>query len=43
MNAGNLSGWLADPQTQKPGNQMPTIGLEPDELHAVAAYLERLR
>jgi cytochrome c oxidase subunit 2 len=43
MNRGNLYGWVADPQSQKPGNQMPTIGLEPAELHAVVAYLERLR
>ncbi|MFL6729498.1 MAG: cytochrome c oxidase subunit II [Sphingomicrobium sp.] len=43
MNKGNLYGWIADPQSQKPGSQMPTIGLEPDELHAVVAYLQRLR
>ncbi len=43
MNRGNLYGWVADPQSQKPGNQMPTIGLGPDELHAVVAYLERLK
>lgn len=43
MNRGNLYGWVADPQSQKPGNKMPTIGLAPGELHAVVAYLERLR
>jgi len=43
MSKGNLYGWVADPQSQKPGNQMPTIGLESDELHAVVAYLQRLR
>ena len=43
MNAGNLYGWVADPQSQKPGNQMPTIGLAPNDLHAVVAYLERLK
>jgi cytochrome c oxidase subunit 2 len=43
MNKGNLYGWVADPQSQKPGNKMPTIGLEPNELHAVVAYLETLK
>lgn len=43
MNSGNLYGWVADPQSQKPGNKMPTIGLAPDELHAVVAYLQRLK
>ena len=28
MNRGNLYGWVADPQAQKPGNHMPTIGLD---------------
>ena len=43
MNKGNLYGWIADPQSQKPGNHMPTLGLAADELHAVVAYLERLK
>jgi cytochrome c oxidase subunit 2 len=43
MSKGNLYGWVADPQSIKPGNKMPTIGLEPDELHAVVAYLESLK
>jgi cytochrome c oxidase subunit 2 len=43
MNSGNLYGWVADPQSQKPGNHMPTIPLKPNELHAVVAYLERLK
>jgi cytochrome c oxidase subunit 2 len=43
MNRGNLYGWVADPQSQKPGSKMPTIGLAPDELHAVVAYLQRLQ
>ena len=43
MNRGNLYGWVADPQSQKPGSQMPTIGLAPTDLHAVVAYLERLK
>lgn len=43
MSTGNLYGWVADPQSQKPGNHMPTIGLEPKELHEVVAYLARLK
>ena len=43
MATGNLYGWVADPQSLKPGNHMPTIGLEPDQLHAVVAYLETLK
>ena len=43
MNKGNLYGWVADPQSQKPGNHMPTLGLEPNELHALIAYLETLK
>ena len=43
MGEGNLYGWVADPQSIKPGSKMPTIGLEPDQLHAVVAYLETLK
>ena len=43
MGKGNLYGWVADPQSMKPGSKMPTVGLEPDELHAVVAYLETLK
>ena len=43
MSRGHLYGWVADPQSAKPGNQMPVIGLNPGELHAVVAYLETLR
>jgi cytochrome c oxidase subunit 2 len=43
MSEGNLYGWVEDPQTVKPGNRMPTIGLEPGQLHAVVAYLETLK
>ena len=43
MSEGNLYGWVEDPQSVKPGNHMPTIGLEPDQLHAVVAYLETLK
>jgi cytochrome c oxidase subunit 2 len=43
MTTGNLYGWVEDPQSVKPGNRMPTIGLEPGQLHAVVAYLETLK
>ena len=43
MSRGNLYGWVADPQSLKPGSKMPTVGLEPNELHAVVAYLETLK
>ena len=43
MSEGNLYGWVEDPQSLKPGAKMPTIGLEPNQLHAVVAYLETLK
>lgn len=43
MGEGNLYGWVADPQSLKPGTKMPTMNLEPNELHAVVAYLETLK
>ena len=43
MSTGDLYGWVEDPQSIKPGVKMPTIGLEPNQLHAVVAYLETLR
>ncbi|HEV2747060.1 MAG TPA: c-type cytochrome [Allosphingosinicella sp.] len=43
MTRGHLYGWIADPQGAKPGNNMPYIGLEGQELHALVAYLETLK
>jgi cytochrome c oxidase subunit 2 len=43
MSEGNLYGWVEDPQSIKPGSHMPTVGLEPKDLHAVVAYLETLK
>jgi cytochrome c oxidase subunit 2 len=40
---GTLAAWIADPQTLKPGNNMPMVDLSADELQAVSAYLESLR
>jgi cytochrome c oxidase subunit 2 len=43
ISEGNLYGWVADPQSLKPGTKMPTVGLDPNELHAVVTYLETLK
>jgi cytochrome c oxidase subunit 2 len=43
LNTGNLYGWVADPQSQKPGSEMPTMQIEPQDLHAIVAYLETLK
>ncbi|WP_409363242.1 cytochrome c oxidase subunit II [Bradyrhizobium japonicum] len=40
---GSLAAWIADPQTIKPGNNMPLVPLKPDELRAVSAYLASLK
>ena len=40
---GRLEGWIADPQSIKPGALMPPSSLEPDELTAIVAYLESLK
>jgi cytochrome c oxidase subunit II len=39
---GNLGGWIVNSQSIKPGNEMPPIQLEPDELQALISYLEGL-
>ena len=40
---GNLSGWIANSQTIKPGNEMPPIPMDPEQLTSLLAYLESLR
>ncbi|MDP8975302.1 MAG: cytochrome c oxidase subunit II [Actinomycetota bacterium] len=40
---GNLAGWIENPQSIKPGNLMPPVQLEPDELLNLLEYLENLR
>ncbi len=40
---GQPHAWIADPQGVKPGNNMPYVGLNADELQAVEAYLETLK
>ena len=43
MSEGNLYGWVDDAQSLKPGVAMPTVAMEPAQLHAVVAYLETLK
>jgi cytochrome c oxidase subunit 2 len=40
---GSLAAWIADPQTLKPGNNMPQLSLTADELRAVSAYMASLQ
>jgi cytochrome c oxidase subunit II len=40
---GSLAAWIADPQTLKPGNNMPMVPLNADELRSVSAYLASLK
>lgn len=40
---GSLAAWIADPQTLKPGNNMPMVILTADELRSVSAYMASLR
>jgi cytochrome c oxidase subunit 2 len=40
---GNLAGWIANSQAIKPGNDMPTMTLRPEDLQALLAYLETLK
>jgi cytochrome c oxidase subunit 2 len=40
---GSLAAWIADPQTLKPGNNMPMVPLNAEELRSVSAYLASLK
>ena len=40
---GSLAAWIADPQTLKPGNNMPDVPLSPDELRSISAYMASLK
>ena len=42
-NAENLGKWLADPPGRKPGVLMPNLGLAPDQITALVAYLQSLK
>lgn len=39
---GHLAGWIADPQSIKPGNRMPPSEFDAESFHALLAYLEGL-
>jgi cytochrome c oxidase subunit 2 len=39
---GHLAGWVANPQSIKPGVLMPSVPLSSTELNALLAYLESL-
>ena len=40
---GSLAAWIADPQTLKPGNNMPMVPLNSVELRNISAYMESLK
>ena len=40
---GSLAAWVTDPQTIKPGNNMPLVPLEAGELNALSAWLVSLK
>ncbi len=40
---GSLAAWIADPQTIKPGNNMPMVTMTPEQLRAVSAWLVDLQ
>jgi cytochrome c oxidase subunit 2 len=40
---GSLAAWIADPQTLKPGNNMPDVPLTGDELRSISAYMASLK
>lgn len=40
---GNLSAWIADPQSIKPGAYMPTLGLSGPELVQIRSFLNTLK
>lgn len=42
-NHGNLSGWVANPQTAKPGNLMPRTHINSADLRSLILYLETLK
>lgn len=40
---GNLAGWIADPQSIKPGTHMATVSIQPAEMQPLIDYLESLK
>ena len=43
MSRGTLAGWISNSQALKPGNLMPPIRLQAEELHALTAYVAGLK
>jgi cytochrome c oxidase subunit II len=41
--ASSMSAWLANPQAIKPGNHMPAMNLQGEQIEALTAYLESLQ
>ena len=39
----NVASWIKDPDAVKPGANMPTLGLDGEELSNLVAYLESLK
>jgi cytochrome c2 len=35
--------WIVDPAALVPGTKMPSMGVSPDDAHAMAAYLLSLK
>ncbi|MFL6447329.1 MAG: cytochrome c oxidase subunit II [Bryobacteraceae bacterium] len=40
---GNLGGWIADPQSTKPGNHMATVAVNSADMQPLITYLESLK
>ncbi|KPH05837.1 cytochrome c oxidase subunit II (plasmid) [Rhizobium acidisoli] len=40
---GSISAWIADPQTLKPGNNMPLVPVTSEELRQLSAYMKGLQ
>ena len=43
LNRGTLAAWITDPQSMKPGANMPTMKLDPDDLDNLLDYLTGLK
>jgi cytochrome c oxidase subunit 2 len=42
QNDDHIRAWLANPQEEKPGAQMPNLGLSDEQIEALVAYLRTL-
>lgn len=39
----HMARWISDPTARKPGSLMPSLGLTPDQVNALVAYLQSLK